>query len=404
MDSTSKGIGAVISWFPALYWIVSEPAGITYRTILRILKKAVGRPQTSRLPWSTLILALGLVGVGALFITSAHSYALARKHVIFTGLGLLAFLGAAFFHYRHLAHLSSVLYAGGIISLALLPILGTGPGAQRWYNLRFFMVQPSQPMKLIVALALADYLSWRKKPSFTDGVLPALVIVAVPAVLIAIQPDLGTALLFVPLFVAVTFLAGVSLRHLLVVALAGAVLASAAWLTPGVMQDYQKKRVTGFIYPESMPRSSAVYNAEKATLAIASGGVYGRGWGEGQLSQLGRIPESHTDFIFAVIAEEWGFTGCVAIILAYLAIIGNMCRVTAMARDRFGRLLAGGTTALLASQVLLHVAINLRLGPITGLTLPLVSYGGSSLLTTFTGLGLVANVAMRKSFMFGPET
>lgn len=351
-----------------------------------------------------LLLALGLVAVGALFITSAHSYALARKQVIYAGLGLLVFVVAAFFNYRHLANLSVFLYIIGLASLALLPVFGTGPGAQRWYDFGAFNVQPSEPMKLAAVLALADYLSWRKQPAFVDGVLPALAIAAVPACLIAIQPDLGTAMLFAPLFVVVVFLAGVRLRHLLLLAMAGIVLACGAWFTPGVLEDYQKKRIKGFLYPESMPRSSAVYNAREATLAISSGGWYGRGWGEGRLSQLGRIPESHTDFIFAVVAEEWGFVGSAAVIAGFLVLMGSLCRVTAMARDRFGRLLSGGITALLATQILLHLAIALRLAPITGLTLPLVSYGGSSMVTTFAGLGLVANVAMRKSIVFGPDT
>ena len=360
----------------------------------------MGRPQLSRLPWSLPVLALALAGVGALFITSAHSYGLGLRHAVFTGIGLFFFTAAALFNYRHLPALSIPLYVAGIVALALLPLFGTGPGARRWYDLGIVNVQPSVPMKLVVVVALADFFSRHRHPTFTRGILPALALTVVPTGLIVMQPDLGTAILFVPLFFVVSFLAGARIRHLLVLVLAGAIIASAAWFTPGVIKEYQKRRVRGFLFPETMPNSSAVYNAQQATLAIASGGWYGRGWGEGRLSQLGRIPESHTDFIFAVIAEEWGFAGAAPIIAAYLALVGAMCRVTARARDRFGRLLAGGVTSILAVQILLHLAIALRLAPITGLTLPLISYGGSSLVTTFAGLGLTANVAMRKSLVF----
>ena len=351
-----------------------------------------------------LLLSLCLAGVGALFITSAHSYGLAKRQLIFSGLGVLIFIASSLVDYRHLSALSIPLYGLGLISLALLPLLGGGPGARRWYDLGLFNVQPAEPMKLVVVVALADFLSRPKEPDFFGSILPALVMAAVPAGLIAIQPDLGTAMLFVPLFAAMAFLAGAKIRHLLVLAVAAGALACGAWFAPGVMEGYQKKRVMGFLYPESMPRSSAVYNAREATFALASGGWYGRGWGEGHLSQLGRIPESHTDFIFAVIAEEWGFAGAAVLIGAYVALLALMWRITVLARDTFGRLLAGGVTAILGIQILLHLAITLRLAPITGLTLPLVSYGGSSLTTVFAGLGLVANVAMRKSFIFGPES
>ena len=155
-----------------------------------------------------------------------------------------------------------------------------------------------------------------------------------------------------------------------------------------------------FINPGANPHSSASYNARQATLAINSGGLHGQGWARGRLNRLGRIPERHTDFIFPVIAEEWGFWKASLIICLYLVTIALLARITAQARDRFGKLIAGGVLGLFATQSLMHLAIALRLAPITGLTLPLVSYGGSSLVTIFAGFGMAASVAIRKSIVF----
>jgi rod shape determining protein RodA len=206
-------------------------------------------------------------------------------------------------------------------------------------------------------------------------------------------------MLFLPVFFGVAFLAGVPFRNLALVAAAGCVLLVGAWLTPGVLHDYQKRRLTAFINPGANPHSAAAYNARQATLAVAGGGWTGQGWGEGVLNRMRRIPERHTDFIFPVIAEEWGFVRSTAFIAFYLLLLGLIARIAWDTHGQFGRLLVGGILTLLAVQGLLHLAISLRLAPITGLTLPFISYGGSSLVVSMAGLGLVAGVRIRSEFV-----
>jgi rod shape determining protein RodA len=177
-------------------------------------------------------------------------------------------------------------------------------------------------------------------------------------------------------------------------------LFAAAWCTPGVLKDYQKSRLITFIDPASNPESPAAYNAEQATLAISAGGLAGEGWGQGVLTRLGRIPEQYADFIFAVIAEEWGFVRTAPLVCFYLLLAVLLAGVARATADPFGRLLVGGVLAVFALQSFLHMAISLRMAPITGLTLPLLSYGGSSLVSTFAGFGLVASVRMHRSVEF----
>jgi len=366
-----------------------------------IAGRLIGEIELRRMPWAVFAVAVLLALVGALFITSAASFSLARKHLIFTGMGICVFFCAALFDYRHLAGVSVVLYLVGLLSLALLFILGTTINyARRWYDLGWVHVQPSEPMKLILIIALADYFCMRKDVRKLSALGVPLVLTVVPMGFVALQPDLGTAMLFLPLFFAIAYLGGVPVRNLLLLVAAGLVLFTCAWFLPGALRPYQKSRIISFIDPQRDPHSSASYNAQQATLAIGSGGLWGKGWGQGHLNRLEWLPERHTDFIFPVIAEEWGFIRTCGVICLYLVLITLLGRVAFRAREPFGRLIAGGVLVLFSVQSLLHVAISLRLAPVTGLTLPLVSYGGSSLLTTFAGLGLVASVAIRKSFLF----
>jgi rod shape determining protein RodA len=192
-----------------------------------------------------------------------------------------------------------------------------------------------------------------------------------------------------------TFLAGARFRNLVLIVLVGVVVLVGAWVTPGVgLKEYQKERVRCFVDPERNPDSPAAYNARQAMQAIMSGGREGRGWGQGILNLLRRVPERHTDFIFPVVAEEWGFVRTAPLVCLYLAIATMLTILAASEKDPFGRLIVGGVMTLFTFQSLVHMAISLGLAPITGLTLPLVSYGGSSLVSTFAGLGLVASVRM----------
>jgi rod shape determining protein RodA len=372
--------------------------------MLKLARLLIGRVQIRGTPWCLLLGAVILTCVGAAFVRSSHSMALAGRHVVFGAAGSVVFLLLAFMDYRHLSVLAVPLYALGLMALAGLPLFGhTVNYARRWYDLGFFMAQPSEPMKYILVIVLADY--WRF-PGRMDRLrdLPApLVLTILPMALIAQQPDVGTALLFPPVFAAMAFVGGVRLRNLLLLAGVGGVLLLGAWFTPGVLKDYQKQRIIGFIDPAQNRESPAAYNAEQAMTGIEAGGLTGRGWGRGVLNQLGRIPERHTDFIFPVISEEWGFVRTAPLVCLYLLVVVLLAQTTKSAWEPFGRLLVAGVATVFGFQALLNMAISLRLAPITGLTLPLVSYGGSSLISTYAGLGLAASTYLHKKTGIGVD-
>lgn len=371
---------------------------------MEIIRRAVGQIEIRRMPWALIVVSVALTFIGALFITSAHSYGLGIKHLVFTGIGLVAFLFMSLFDYRHFAGSSLHLYVLGVASLAALPFFGvTVNNARRWYDLGVVHVQPSEPVKLVLVMALAEYFAYRRESHGLRSIIPPLILTLVPMLLIARQPDFGTAMMLTPVFIVMAFVGKVRLRTLAILTAAGVVFLAAIWFAPGVLKPYQRSRLKSFINPEANPHSSASYNARQATLAISSGGLHGQGWARGRLNRLGRIPERHTDFIFPVIAEEWGFWKSSLVICLYLVIMALLARITIHTRDRFGKLIAAGILALFASQTLLHLAIALRLAPITGLTLPLISYGGSSLVTTFAGFGLASSVAIRKSIVFSDQ-
>ena len=369
-----------------------------------MLRTAVGRVSAGRMPWHLLIIAMALTVVGGAFIYSAESMGMAVRHMVFAGMGCGAFLALSLFDYRHLRSVALPLYVLAVASLAGLFLFGSTLNyARRWYDLGFFHVQPSEPMKYLLVVVLADHLRTRDHlDRLRDLVAPAA-LTGLPVLLIALEPDLGTALILGSLFFAMTFLAGVPVRNLLLVVAVGCAMLGAAWFTPGVLKDYQRKRLEGFLNPANNLESSAAYNAEQAITAVAAGGLRGQGYGRGVLNQLGRIPESYADFMFPVIAEEWGFVRTAPFTCVYLLLLLLLGRIAWKTREPFGRLIVGGVLALLAVQSFLHMAIALRLAPITGLPLPLVGYGGSSLLSTFGGLGLVSSVCMHRAVVFEPE-
>ncbi|MBS3764028.1 MAG: FtsW/RodA/SpoVE family cell cycle protein, partial [Planctomycetes bacterium] len=273
-------------------------------------------------------------------------------------------------------------------------------GACRWYSIGPISIQPSEAMKYLVVIVLATYFTYTDRLSrFRDLIIP-LALTFAPMILIIGQPDLGTSLLFLPTFLAVAFLALVPIRNLVFLITGGVLFAATMWFTPGALKDYQKQRVISFIDPRISPHSPASYNARQATIAVAGGGFEGQGWGRGVLNRLKRVPERHTDFIFPVIAEEWGFVKTSAVVVFYLMVLLMLARIAPQTPDTFGRLLVGGIMAVFGFQCLLHIAISLRLAPITGLTLPLMSYGGSSMISTFAAFGLVSSVAMRRDVIF----
>jgi rod shape determining protein RodA len=341
-------------------------------------------------------LVLSLVGVAMVYSAtqSGRNPDLYLKQLVLVGVGLVALVVTASLDYRRLADRSMLLYVLSV--LALLYVLRFGPviaGTRRWIFIGGFQLQPSELVKLAAALFVAKVFAEMRQESLglRDVAWPGAA-VGLLALLIARGPDLGTAACLVPLFLAVAFLAGLRMRA--VVGLA-AVMVLAALLAWPLLKDYQKTRIYTFLDPSLDPRGAG-YQKIQSQIAVGSGGLLGKGFGEGSQSQLGYLPARHTDFIFSVLAEETGFVGVVVALALYLLVLWRMLETARLARDRLGALLVAGITGCFAFQVVYNVAMVAGLVPVKGLPLPLMSYGGSSVLSSLMGLGLVLSVRMRR--------
>jgi rod shape determining protein RodA len=314
------------------------------------------------------------------------------------------FLVLLFVSYTAIGRISAFIYIAGLVGLAAVFVLGVSvKGSQRWIPVGGIRVQPSEFMKLAIIIVLARYAARSQKlRQFTGLAVPGLLCL-IPMALIAKQPDMGTAMTFVPVFFSIVYVGGARIKHLLIIALAGLALTPVLWF--GVLRDYQRGRLLAFVNPESSEyRLSEGYQLIQSKVAIGSGGLTGKGWGMGTQNTHGALPERHTDFVFSVVGEEWGFAGSVFVLGLLFAIMLLCLDVAYSTTDPFGRLLAVGVATLIFVQTVVNVGMTVGLMPITGLTLPLVSFGGSSLMTSMAGLSLVVNVGMRKVETLVPRT
>lgn len=288
---------------------------------------------------------------------------------------------------------SLLIYLLGIGMLIAVDLFGTiGKGAQRWLDLGILRFQPSELLKLAVPMATAWLLSIRPLPPRPLWILLAVMLTLVPVLLIARQPDLGTALLVASAGAMVLFISGLSWWAILGLALLVSAVAPVVWL---VMHDYQRARVLTFLNPESDPLGTG-YHIIQSQIAIGSGGISGKGWLNGTQSHLEFLPERHTDFIFAVIGEEFGFAGILALLALYFFIILRGLAIAAQAQDNYGRLLAGGLTLVFFVYVFVNTGMVTGLLPVVGVPLPLISYGGTSMVTLLIGFGMVMGVETHK--------
>jgi len=359
--------------------------------------------------WPIFLSVLALVGIGLAFVTSAslsspeayasHFHNLPKRQALFFGVGIAAFVIALIPNYRFWGRLSYAIYLIGIFFLLLLFVLGRPRGgAVRWLSLGGFSLQPSEFVKVAYILVLAWYLKYRNDLTRFSGLLTPLALAAVPALLILKQPNLGTALLFAPIFFVMVYLAGARPRHLLGLITAAISLVPVLWWLD-ILKPHQKERIRAFLNWTYEPLGSG-YQIRQSLIAIGSGGFWGKGWGEGLLNRLNYLPHHHNDFIFGVIAEEWGFWGTSLVLLLYGLIILGGLSIAGRTKEPFGRLLAAGISTLFLSQVLVNIGMTLGLLPVTGLTLPFVSYGGSSMVSSFIAIGLLLNISMRREVTF----
>lgn len=347
-----------------------------------------------------LLLLMGLVfcGLFVLYSASGEDFGDVKRQGTRFIFALAVMAAVAQVEPRQLQRWSPVFYAAGAVLLVGVLLFGVGAkGAQRWIQVPGvgFRFQPSEIMKLAMPMMVAWYLSSRPLPPSWKHLLVSAVIIAIPVLMIARQPDLGTSLLVAAAAVFVVLLAGLSWKLIGGFIAAGVAALPALWY---VMHDYQKQRVLTFLNPESDPLGSG-WNIIQSKTAIGSGGLYGKGWLEGTQSQLEFLPERHTDFIIAVLAEEFGLIGVCLILLVYLLIIGRGLFIALNAQDTYGRLVAGSITLTFFVYVFVNIGMVSGLLPVVGVPLPLVSFGGTSIVTLMAGFGILMSVRTHRSLV-----
>jgi rod shape determining protein RodA len=355
--------------------------------------------------WALFVGTVLLAGIGVINLYSATSVSRDALREIYVQQvywlvfgGIIASLVAAI-DYRHYERLGYGLYAVGVVLLVLVFILGRDiRGSSRWINIGSFSFQPSEFMKLFLIIALAKYLHDDPKSegrTLRDLLVPAL-IVFVPMALVMRQPDLGTALILGLIFVTICALTRIAMRSLLTLVASGAIIIPVMWNY--VLKDYQKTRVTAFLNPEANILGTG-WHAHHARVAIGNGGIFGQGFMRGTQNQFLFLPDQHSDFPFAVFAEDWGLVGCVVLVLLYGFLVLWAIRIAATAKDRFGAVLAIGVGSLIFWHAFFNLGMVTGLLPVVGVTLPLFSAGGSSVMTILIGIGLLMNVSMRRFYV-----
>ncbi len=348
-----------------------------------------------------LLLLLLILGAGSLFIlysASGKNVDLLIRQATSFGIGMLAVVAIAQFDPRFMARWVPLAYVVGVVLLVVVEVMGhTAMGATRWINIPgVIRFQPSELMKIIMPMTIAWYLSRHNLPPRFKHIVISLAMIGVPFVLILKQPDLGTSLLVLASGAFVVFMAGLQWRWIVGAAAAAVPIAIGMWYF--VMHDYQKRRVLTFLNPESDPLGAG-WNIIQSKAAIGSGGVLGKGWLLGTQSHLDFLPESHTDFIIAVLAEEFGLVGVCLLLLLYLLLLARGLVITAQAQTLFGKLLAGALTMTFFVYVFVNIGMVSGLLPVVGVPLPFISYGGTHLVTLLSGFGILMAIHTHRKWI-----
>lgn len=354
--------------------------------------------------WVLLLIVGVIAGIGIINLISATASwqmggtPLYMKQLLWLGGGLFLALLVCCFDYRHLEHFAIHGYIISVVLLLVVLLVGkTSMGATRWINLGFFNLQPSEVIKIIMVMMLARLFGRTAHPlgfSFAELWQPAFLLL-LPVAMILKQPDLGTALMVVFIAGSMLLFAGLQRMTMIGLTVMGLLVAVGGWFG---LHDYQQQRIRTFLAPEADPLGSG-YHIIQSKIAVGSGGFFGKGFLQGPQSQLSFLPERHTDFAFSVFAEEWGFAGSCLLLFCYMFLIVWGIYIARRASDRFGMFLAIGVTAMIFWHIVVNLGMVIGLLPVVGVPLPLFSYGGTSMVTTMIGVGLLLNVSMRR-FMF----
>jgi rod shape determining protein RodA len=362
----------------------------------------IDRRLVAHFDWTLLLLAIAFVSIGIVTIYSAnydiiekHAGGLPSRQLLWFGLGMVAMLTAVAFDYHYIDRLAYPFYGAMLLLLILVLFVGhAGGGSQRWINLGFFRLQPSEPAKLAIVLIMAKYFQ-SDEPSrgfrLRDLWVP-FALVAPLITLTLVQPDLGTAIILGVVFLSMVLMGGLRLRSFLCLVAAGLAFLPLGWQ---FLKAYQRQRILTFLDPDRDPLGAG-YHVIQSKIAIGSGGLFGKGYLHGTQNRLDFLPAQHTDFIFAVFSEEWGFVGCLILLVLYFALIVYSLRLIDRAKDRFGGLLVFGMLAIFFWHVVINIAMVAGVMPVVGVPLPMVSYGGSSLASMMFALGVMINVSMRR--------
>jgi rod shape determining protein RodA len=352
-----------------------------------------------KLDWSLIIIVLLLAGVGLLTIYgigSPESLFYFKKQLSFLAFGFLLMIALSFFDYRIFKNYSSVLITLYLLSFfSLLFVLFSREirGASSWFRLGPISFEPIEFIKIIVILLLAKYFSLRHIEMYR---IRHLIIsgsyIALLVLVIIFQPDFGSVLVLLSIWLGLVMVAGIKLRHLIILCLIMALVFVGSWF--GILKDYQKQRILTFLNPQEDPYGRG-YHISQSLIAIGSGGLLGRGLGASSQAGLKFLPEQHTDFIFATLAEQRGLVGVFVLLILFAFLFWRIVKISLTSLNNFSRLFASGLAIMLFAQLVINIGMNMAVLPITGLTLPLVSYGGSSLVSIFLGLGILQSIKAR---------
>ena len=360
--------------------------------------KPQGKLDFIHLDLPLLVGLLLLCGFGLIVLYSASGQDLGQvqRQLVRLGFAFGIMVAVAQIHPATLKRWSPWLYLVGIGLLVAVLVFGhIGKGAQRWLNLGFIRFQPSEMVKLAVPMMIAWFLSEKALPPDWKRMIFSLLMIVIPVLLIFKQPDLGTSLLVASAGIFALFLAGISWKTITASLASLAALAPALWF---FMKDYQRQRVLTFMNPESDPLGSG-YHIIQSKIAIGSGGIYGKGWLNGTQSHLEFLPERHTDFIFAVLAEEFGFIGIVILLMLYLLIIFRGLYIASRGQDTYSRLLGGSLILVFFVYLFVNTGMVSGILPVVGVPLPLISYGGTSLVTLMAGFGILMSIHTHRKLL-----
>ncbi len=379
--AASRGLGAVLRRDPSAPW--------------------------RHLDWPLVGAALAITGLGCLMVFSAtrtsmaeaglDPYTYLKRQAVFLVMGLVVMAVVVVVDYRSYRDFAAAAYLASLLLLVLvLTPLGTEVNsAQSWFSLGSFQLQPAELAKLTTIIVLAATCSTGRSPLTRQRFVVSAAAAGLPAALVLLQPDMGSMLVLVAVLLGVMVVAGARARHLGALVAVGA-LGVVAMFHFDQVDDYQRDRFIDFASSDEAARGTSGFQGEQAETAIGAGGLFGAGLYQGTQTKLGFVPEQQTDFIFTVVGEELGFAGSATLVVLYGVVIWRIWRTALLAKDSFGTLLCAGVLAMLLFQVFENMGMSMGIMPITGLPLPLLSYGGSSMLTTCAALGLVLNVHMRR--------